>query len=263
MKSLLFVSTTLLVGLVSVSAHAADEVTRAAQCRASYENAQILRQREQLEAAESALGVCAQTCPPALASDCEKWLAQVAALRPTIRFSARDHGGRLLTDVRVSVDGHVVAAALAGAIVLEPGVHDIRFECPGFKATEVHTAVRAGERDRSIEVTLDELATKREASVASIIVGGLGIAALITAGGLAIAGFVQRDSLRTSCAPNCDPARVDEIRTLWWAAVGFTVGGAAAVGAAAILWPRAKRDVALLPSITFGPRAIALSWTLP
>ncbi len=257
--SAVFVTTS----LVAVHASADDAEGERARCAASYESAQVLRRDEHLEAARTQLLICQSTCPQRLAGDCTSWLRDVESLTPTVRLVARDTGGQKIADALTTVDGRLVDAR-ERAVAVEPGAHIFRFERRGTDAAEVRIELHAGERERVIAVVLSPSARplQRESAppaprTASYVLGGVGVAGLVTAGILAIKGDVDRSSLRASCAPECDPARVDAVRTLWWTSAGVGAAGAIALGLAVVLWPRAHAS-----ALTITPRSVALVWQL-
>ena len=252
--------------LVAVPASADGAEGDRARCAASYESAQVLRRDEHLEAARTQLLICQSTCPQRLERDCTTWLRDVESLTPTVRLVARDPGGLEIADALVTVDGRLVDAR-GSAVAIEPGSHLFRFERRGAEAAEVRADLHAGERERVIAVVLSPFvvppprASATPASrTASYVAGGLGAAGLVSAAILAIKGDVDRSSLRGSCAPVCDPARVDGIRTLWWTAAGVGAAGAIALGLAVVLWPRAPASA--MPALAIAPRAVALVWQL-
>ncbi len=245
-----------------------------ARCRASYEAAQVLRREEHLEAARNQLLICGSTCPEALVADCAKWLHELEALTPTVRVDARDATGRRVPQLRVTVDGAEVRARGDGAIAIEPGLRAFRVEAGGYEPVERRVEVHAGEREHPISVVLTLRATappppralptpEPSSATPSYVLGGIGAAALLAAGILGVVGHVNRSSLHSSCAPTCDPSRVDAIRTLWWTAAGIGAAGVVAVGIGVVLWPRARSSSAASPTLTIGPRSIALGWDLP
>jgi len=243
------------------------------RCAASYEAAQVLRREERLSAARAELLVCEETCPEKLAEDCAKWRDEIAHLMPTARFFVRDAEGRPLGTVRVSIDGHAVdGAADASSISVEPGPHLFRFERQGYFPAEVRADFHVGERDHVVHVALAPVAPAHSAPAPasprsaggssrtpSYVLGGIGLAALATAGGLAIKGYADRESLRDSCAPYCEQSDIDSVRTLWWVAGGVAAAGVAAIGVAIVLWPRpsASNPAATL---SLGPRSVALAF---
>jgi hypothetical protein len=70
----------------------------------------------------------------------------------------------------------------------------------------------------------------------AFVLGGVGAAALVTAGILSIVGWVEASDMRDTCAPGaggvgCSPDRVDRVRARWIAGgILAGVGGAAMIG---------------------------------
>ncbi|WP_437841834.1 hypothetical protein [Sorangium sp. So ce1153] len=125
-------------------------------CAAAYERAQGLRRDGKLIAAREALIACSQpTCPAAAVADCGPWLAEVEKSLPSVVIAAREAGGRERLDVRVLVDGRLLAAALDGkALPVDPGPHTFRYEPAGGPAVEERVLIREGEKNRAITVVL-------------------------------------------------------------------------------------------------------------
>lgn len=243
-----------------------------ARCAASYESAQVLRRGEHLEAAHAQLLVCESTCPAALAKDCSHWLRSVDALVPTIRPIVRDEANHALSGVRITVDGATPPPRDDGAIAVEPGTHVFQFEKDGFVPLEARAEAHAGDRNHPLDVVLVAEKTvvaappkpvPASSATASYIIGGFGIAALATAGVLAIAGDIDRSHLRASCAPTCDSAQVNTVNALWWTAGGLAAAGVIAVGVGIVLWPRSSKTKAIAPTMSIGPRSLTLAWRLP
>lgn len=224
------------------------------RCQTAYEHSQQLRRDGRIAASRVELGVCVETCPPALSRDCERWLGEIASLLPTVRLRAKDVRGERLVDVRVIVDGKLVAdPATDEPVTLDPGERVIRFERAGAQPLEVRVDLAPGERDHLVEVTLAPSAAiapnasttpdsapvvDHRSRVPSYVLGLAGGAALLVGGALALKGLSDRSDLETECSPRCNPERVDSIRTLWWASAITAGVGAAAVGLAIVLWPR-------------------------
>ncbi|MEO7108871.1 MAG: hypothetical protein ABI183_00420 [Polyangiaceae bacterium] len=262
---------TIFVVLSAPSAFAKGTDDDAARCAASYESAQVLRRGEHLEAARAQLLVCEGTCPSSLAKDCSEWRRGVDALIPTVLPIARDAGNHALSGVRITVDGSLPPRD-DGAIAVEPGTHVFKFEKDGFVSLEARAEVHAGDRNHPLDVVLVAETTvvatplrpvPTKPATASYVSGGFGIAALATAGVLAIAGDIDRSNLRSSCAPTCDSAQVNTVSTLWWTAGGLAAAGVVAIGVGIVLWPRSPQNSATSPTMSIGPRSLTLAWRLP
>src|SRR6187399_530690 len=131
----------------------ADEV---AACVKSAENAQTERSAHRLRAARQRLLACAQSsCPSVVRNDCANWLSEVDQLMPSVVVQARDSRGIELFDVRVTVDGEVVANHLDGlAVAVDPGSHVFLFEADGAPPLQQQLLIREGEKGRAMPITL-------------------------------------------------------------------------------------------------------------
>jgi hypothetical protein len=120
-------------------------------CAKAYEDAQVQRNSGHLKSAQDQLRICVQDqCPDFVRSDCVNWLSEVNSALPTVTFAAVDSAGADLFDVKVSVDGVVVAESLDGrAIELDPGQHQLVFEYQGARV-EQKLLVRQGEKNRVV-----------------------------------------------------------------------------------------------------------------
>ncbi len=242
-------------------ASADDAETAKIQCKAAYESAQVLKREGRFAATREQIAVCQRTCPATLVRECSSWAIEIDALAPTVRLSATDAGGRVVTDVRVLVDGAPITGPIDAPIAVDPGSHVFRFETHDGNAAEARAQLRIGERERLVAVTFPEhpaSETSQRSRAPSFIAFGLGAALLATGGVLSIAGHLERSSLRSSCAPHCDESDVDAIRAVWWTAAGVAALGAIAIGAGVVLWPRSSSA-----ALGISPRAISLVLTLP
>lgn len=233
-------------------------------CAAAYERAQGLRRDGRLLEAREALIACSQpACPPAAVADCGPWLAEVEQSLPSVVVAAKDAGGRERLDVRVLVDGRLLAATLDGkALPVDPGLRTFRFEPAAGQAVEERVLIREGEKNRAITVTLGApaagapaarrplaspplappaatpLAPPADPAIPPLawVAGGVGVAGLAV---FAVAGAVSLDAeadLRATCAPRCAADDVRAIRVQHAVAdIGLGVG-VVALGAAAWLY---------------------------
>lgn len=126
------------------------------ECVKAAEDAQSQRSNHQLRAARLKFLLCAQpTCPTVVRNDCAGWLADVDKVMPSVVVQARDTRGVELTDVRVSMDGDVLAERLDGlAIPVDPGVHLFQFERSGVPPLQQQILIREGEKGRALPITL-------------------------------------------------------------------------------------------------------------
>ncbi|HKO51073.1 MAG TPA: hypothetical protein VJV79_25365 [Polyangiaceae bacterium] len=219
-------------------------------CGAAYERTQTEKLAGHYVAAAAAALECSQLqCNSAIVQECVRFYGALEAETPTLVFSARKAEGGELTDVRVEMDGKVVAEQITGRpFATDPGPHNFVFIHPKRGLLRLSETARVGDKARVLEVTFaDPLAkpgTTGGAAPASprggvptmtYVLGGLGVVAL---GGFAyfrITGVNDYNALNESCSPYCNPADVDPIRQKFtYSYVSLGVGIASVAGAAAI-----------------------------
>ncbi len=127
------------------------------QCNDAHTQAQPLRRAGQLRAARRELRTCAApSCPTLVRDECVQWLDEVGRSIPSLVLEAKDQDGNDRSDVRVTLDGQVLAERLDGsAIEIDPGEHDLVFESEGVPPVTRHVVVGVGEKDRHERVTLE------------------------------------------------------------------------------------------------------------
>ncbi len=257
-----------LVLLASAPARAEDPK---AACVTAHSDAQSLRTESKLREAREKLLVCARPeCPAAVRSDCAKWLGEVQDEIPSIMVAATDANGGDVADVRVIVDGAVVAKELTGQpIMLNPGAHTLRFERDGASPVERKLVLRVGERNRRLEVQFspklagagpaatgegngngDAPAPEPDAGpsrgggvpAATWILGGVGVLGLAGFTYFALDGSRKEDDLKT-CKPSCPSDDVQAARTSYLLGdVSLGVGVLALAGAAYFYFSRSPRQ---------------------
>ncbi|MBK6513372.1 MAG: hypothetical protein IPG04_04420 [Polyangiaceae bacterium] len=208
-------------------------------CVASYEQGQKLRAEGKLSAARSEFAVCAEsTCPDLTKTDCATWLTEVDASLPTVTFFVTDPSGKDVSDVKVTVDGAVVAERLDGkSVALDPGPRKLRFERAGELAIDVEVVVREGEKNRRIEARFGAATTQeRPSGVAAVspaawALGASGLVGVAIFGVLGGVALQEKSDADESCAPDCTDDVVDSIRTKLIAADVALSVGLAALGA--------------------------------
>jgi hypothetical protein len=184
-----------------------------------------------------------------------RFAQQAEASLPSFVFLAKTVNSDL-TNVRVLVDGDVVAEKLDGrAISVNPGVHLVRFEAKGYPVVERQLVATEGKQLRPITVQFEEqreistTASKparaepvaEEASsshTASWILGGLGGACL---GGFAYFGLTATsdyNALKDTCGQtsSCTQDQVDGFESKAVVADVLLGVGLASLSAAAVVW---------------------------
>lgn len=219
-------------------------------CLKATADGQRHRDEGRLLAARDAFHTCAQdACPPPVRADCAQWLGENEAAIPTIVISARDAEGRDLLEVEVWVDGHEVLTRLNGRpLELDPGAHQLRLKDAYGHTVERRIVVAAGEKNRGLRVLMSPPPPPTPPPpepppppapfvipTVSWVLGGLGVASLVTFGTLAGVAHSDRAELRATCAPNCASADVDAVRNKLIASNVMVGLGVASLATAGIL----------------------------
>lgn len=214
---------------ISTSSSAlAAEVSR---CVEAAGRAQELRDSGAYKAARAQLVICGrEECPAAIRRDCVSWLLDVNKASPTIVVRAKDSENRDREDVRVTVDGEVVAERLDGRpIYLDPGPHVIHGTMPsGAGSSKTHpfeekVIIQTGEKNRLIEMSFGTRApidgtTPPTPGTNALpwVIGGVGVLSVATSITFLALGFSERSDLQSaSCAQNstCPQSDIDAVHT--------------------------------------------------
>lgn len=227
-------------------------------CFAAAVDGQKLRNAGKLLAARDALIACSSAaCPAEVTRDCTRWLAEVNASTPSIVFAAKDAAGADLADVRVEVDGADAGTTADGrAVPLDPGPHEAVFARPdGARAREAFVA-RVGDKNRTVVARFapadgapararagpPAAAPVRDAPrpaaraipLASIVLGGAGVAALGVFGWFGASGVRDRD--RLGCDIGCSAADKRDVDTQFLVADVALGVGVVALASAVVLY---------------------------
>lgn len=246
---------------VCVASPAQAAPNQKAQCIAAAEATQDLREKKQLLAAREQVLKCAvDACPAVVRTECVAWLREIDETTPSLVFRARDENGQDLVEVRVLLDGKLVAAKLDGSSLrLDPGEHTVRFEAhdAARPAVEQKVLVPLGEKNRVITAQLAkpgaapvpsattsgpppepvpppiEPSKLRVLPFVALGVGGVG---LVTFGVFQGLGRSQKSDLDAGCGrtKTCADSEVSSVRTkfvvsgvgLGVGVVGVALGGA-------------------------------------
>jgi hypothetical protein len=194
-----------------------------AACAVAYEKAQEAKVDNRLREAKKHLAICAQSqCPAFIRADCAEWFEEVTQAVPSVVFSAVDSRGTDTSLVRVVIDGALYSERLDGnPLELDPGEHTFRFEHAGDPPIEQKTLIRAGERNRSIQISWfagkpNDWGPQTEAAPGPLrpyayVAGGVAAVALVSFGIFGIVGRQQEKSVKEKCEANLATCPLDEI----------------------------------------------------
>jgi hypothetical protein len=235
-------------------------------CIQASDEGQVLRDKGKLIDARARFFACSrEACPRIVRADCTAWLADADARIPTVVLGAQDGLGHDLADVQVTMDGAPFTEQLDGrAIPVDPGRHVFVFRRAGPSgplSVSMTSILREGELRRPLTARFEgpvrvpppsgepRRPLAPGAVAAAAVLGGVAVTGGAVFAYLAATAKSQADHLRATCAPGCNPADVDAIRTrLIVANVSLGVGIASvAAGVSVILWgPRKDPQAASL-----------------
>ena len=292
-SSILFLVT--LAALCAASPARADDT---ATCGEAFDQSQVKRDEGKLLEARRLLRICSgASCSPTLQRLCLDWQTDVTARLPSFVLTAKDGSGGDLVDVKVTMDGVLVATNLDGrGIDVDPGLHSFVFELPD--GTRAETKAVADERGKGklVSVVLRSLPAPVPArpetavvpaSVAlppprsqdttsggggplktvGLVVGAAGVVGLVLGGVFGVEALSTKGS---HCSSNglCDPGSASSVYSqATISTVGFIAGGVLVAGGAALyfLAPKSTEGAATLsvaPMVgsTTGGVQLAGSW---
>lgn len=127
-----------------------------AACIAANDRGLDLRHRGQLLEARRAFAECASAaCGAEVDEACEKQIAEIGELLPTVVFVPKNGAGEDVARVRLYVDGTPYAERLDGsAVVVDPGEHEFRFETAGQPPVTKRFVLREHEQNRREEILI-------------------------------------------------------------------------------------------------------------
>ncbi len=230
--------------LGAAPARAADNTV---QCIAASEKGLELRKAEKLLDARRALSTCATTeCPDEIKTVCEARIAEINSVLPSVLLDVKDGAGVDRSDVKLSIDGAVVATQLGGrSIPLDPGKHAFSFEVPGQPRVDKTIVLEEGDRERRMSIVSGAppesgpfWTTRKKVA---LVVGGVGVVGLGLGSVFGLSASSKWSSAKSDCGSGCassSPAqseKSDAQSAATVATVAFGVG-AAAVAGALVLW---------------------------
>jgi hypothetical protein len=219
MRSLSFVLASLLIASV---AHA--QGTPIEQCTGNFEEAQLKEKRGKLLDAEQLYAACATSkCPAMISTDCSAKRDEMIRRIPTITVVVRDASGSDLQSY-VEIDGKPVQDR-AHAQPIDPGEHVINYRVEGKKPSTQKITIVEGEKARVISITArdgkdaervvpnaaghEQPSAQRpqesHSIVAPVIVGSVGVIALLAAVGLQVIAKNEDDKAKEFFAKANEP----------------------------------------------------------
>jgi len=146
-----------LVGLASPAHAAPPRRSETPDCSTTFRTAREREQSGHLREAATLLADCARaSCGSALRRECASDYTRLDAEDiPSIVPTFTDAAGAEREDVRLSMDGEVLATRLDGRPVpVDPGLHEFSFEAGGGVVTRLRLLIVEGQRNRAVVVTM-------------------------------------------------------------------------------------------------------------
>jgi hypothetical protein len=228
-------------------AQTADQKREVAACVESYEGGQILKKRARLKEAEQTLAKCMdEKCPGSLRKECAGWLDEIRGRMPSIVLQCEEPGAAPTKGVTISVDGSERKdVAFGRAFEIDPGEHrfEISWQEPKMDHSEKSQVVIEKQqqmvklrcRTDVPEAPAKVIVKKTGVPTATLVVGGVGIAATIFGGVFLADGLLRRGDLN-DCKGTCKADDVSRGKLSFLLAdIGIGVG-VAAIAVAGALW---------------------------
>jgi hypothetical protein len=235
-------------------------------CVSQAEEGQRLRKERKLVAAHDRFLACSTAdCPEIVTADCTRWLGEVERGLASVIVKAEDARRQPLTDVRVLLDGSLLTERPTSTpILVDPGVHVVRYERDESPPLEEHIELSEGERGRVLYAQFPDVAAAsqtppqpngarpvRESAPAPAdpaeasqsepglptsfwVLGGLAVVGASSFAAFGLWGQNDEANLMHECAPYCSQSQVAPPRTKYIIAdVSLAIAILAAGGA---LW---------------------------
>jgi hypothetical protein len=230
-----------------------------AACVEAHAHGQAERNAGRLQSAKQDFVSCSSSgCPREIQSECIAFLAEVERSQASIVFAAVDAAGHDATDVKVKIDDQPVLDQLTGlGTPVDPGSHSIVYTWPDGFEQRYSVLVAQGEKNRRVELRREPKpvavaappatdrppATKRSPPAAAYVLGGVGVLAIGSFVGFALAGKSAESEL-DGCKPYCTQSQADKMR-LRYLIADISLGvGVVALGAGGYLYFSATREPA-------------------
>ena len=232
------------------------------ECAAAYEMTQRQQQKSELiDALESAERCARPSCPALLKDECVKWAADLRPKLPSLVVRVRGADGCAQTSAKLDVDGNTRKHPRLDALLVDPGVHEVKVTDPVSHETKTQRINFApGERrDIDVDFASSEVVCADgsvqtpvgRVSKLTLALGAAGAGLVLAGATVGLIGASKRADL-DECRPGCSRERIDEVRPFFL--VGDTLAGFGllALGAAVVTYFAADSKVAA----SAGPRLV-------
>jgi hypothetical protein len=233
------------------SALAAPPSEQTLACVSASTEGQVERDRGHLLSARTQFRACAQpACPSIVNKSCAEWLIDLDRRIPSVVVRVSERNEHDIIGASVFIDGAAVAFD-GRPVQLDPGTHAIVASAPGWSRSERTFLLAEREQARLLVMELQSSKTpapprpdavdppRRESArfrvpVASWILGGLGVAGIVSFAVLRVQAGQEFAHLQKTCSPDCLPVRTERGRHSALAAdLSLGIGVAAIAGAGA------------------------------
>jgi hypothetical protein len=254
-------------GLVALTGSPAAYAIDRAACNDAFEAAQKLRDSGKLVETRKRLAECSRPECTIVRADCARWEAELVESVPSVVVHAHDEAAGDVVDVRVAIDGVVVATELNGRpIDVDPGIHHFTFERASSRPAETQVMIATGEKNRQLRIELQPLvtpppavlppppdhspdalpsSTSRPVPTSVWILGGVTVVGLASFAGWGIRGEIDFSGLESSCGHSCQVSRVTPVKTEMAAAdISLAIAVGAAVTGTVVYLARPSREKA-------------------
>jgi len=187
--------------------------------------------------------------------DCVTWLGEVSRDMPSLIVDAP-------STADVSIDG--TRAAVAQTVEVDPGAHHVVATDPATHETAAtDVTVKLGERNHHVTLQFAASVTpiaptrkKKAPPFYTWIVGGVGVAGMISFAAWGTSAIVLQNDLRNSCYGSCTAVDVERVHNRALAADVSLAIGVAGLAAFAVIffWPRYEEVPAAARALTEGIR---------
>ena len=211
-------------------------------CIDAHAEGQLRRNQGKLVLARDKFLKCAATtCPPLVATECARWVAELRGSLPSVIFDVTTALGERTTDVRVFVDGALLLTRLDGLPhELDPGDHVVRFEGADGWVHEERVSEIVGEQNRRLTIRraaepLTPEVGSRPVPTLVWVSGAVAVAAGAAFATFGLLGTGKESSLESTCGPHsCSPDEVAVAKRDYVAADVFLGLAGVAAGTAVV-----------------------------